>query len=224
MVPIRCGELRSGMGSVLSGRMVFMKMVPANLPTPDAASALVAAGARKFKASLAVPDETAALQRERGGIEIEQDSRKSAVAKAVRGAFPLRDVVGDHAGGFHRGLAELGIAGDFALHALAFGMQQVAQAFEFGNQVLDFRERGAGDALDQRVDVVDGGFVVGLERRRRSCSARPAPDGADRRRRCGRNRGCRPRPPRPRRGCCPLQLIQLFQNDVTFIGCSPVSR
>ena len=90
---------------------------------------------------------------------------KSAVAQAVGGAFPLRDVVGDHARRFHRGLAELGIAGDLALDALAFGMQQVAQAFEFRDQLLDFRERGSGDALDQRVDVVDGGLGARLERR-----------------------------------------------------------
>ncbi len=43
-------------------------------------------------------------------------------------------------------------------------MQQVAQALEFGNQVFDFRERGSGDALDQRVDVIDGGLGVRLQR------------------------------------------------------------
>src|SRR5213080_4112399 len=47
----------------------------------------------------------------------------SAVAKPVGGAFPLRHIVGDHAGGFHRGLAELGIAGNLALNALTFGVQ-----------------------------------------------------------------------------------------------------
>jgi len=145
-----------------------------------------------------------------GGRLSRRGGSESAVAKPVRGAFPLRHIVGDYAGGFHRGLAELGIAGDFALDALAFGMQQVAQAFQFANQVFDFRERGSGDALDQRVDVVDGGLGAGLQRRglRRSASA----DGADRRRRCGRNRGCRPRPPRPRRDWSPLQ------GDVNFFG------
>ena len=44
-------------------------------------------------------------------------------------------------------------------------MQEVAQAFEFGDQLLDFRKRGAGNALDQRIDVVDGGLGVRLERR-----------------------------------------------------------
>jgi hypothetical protein len=63
-----------------------------------------------------------------------------AVANPVRSALPLHHIVGDHPGGLHRGLAELGVAGDFALNALAFGMQQIAQAFEFGNQVLDFRQ------------------------------------------------------------------------------------
>src|SRR5580693_10749445 len=88
----------------------------------------------------------------------------SAVAESVRGALPLRDVVGDHAGGFHRGLAELGIAGNLALYALTFGMQQVAQALKLGDQVLDFRERCSGDALDQRVDVVDGGLRARFKR------------------------------------------------------------
>src|SRR5207344_3401788 len=55
---------------------------------------------------------------------------ESPVAQAVGGALPLRDVVGDHAGRLHRRLAELGIAGNLALDALAFGMQQIAEAFE----------------------------------------------------------------------------------------------
>ena len=96
-------------------------------------------------------------------------SVRSAVAKPVGGTLPLRDVVGDHAGGLHRGLAELGIAGNLALDALAFGVQQVAQAFQFRDQFFDFRQRGAGDALDQRVDVVDGGFA-GVDRRLRAVS------------------------------------------------------
>ena len=99
-----------------------------------------------------------------GGGNIAWKRYGSAVAKAVRRAFPLRYVVGDHARGFHRGLTELGIAGDLALDALAFGVQQVAQGFEFADQIFDFRERGSGDALDQRVDVVDGGLGVRLER------------------------------------------------------------
>jgi len=55
---------------------------------------------------------------------------RSAIPQTVGGALPLRDVVGNHAGRLHRGLAELGIAGDLALDALAFGVQQVAQALE----------------------------------------------------------------------------------------------
>src|SRR5947199_4980813 len=79
----------------------------------------------------------------------------SPVAQAVGGALPLRDVLGDDAGRLHRGLAELGIAGDLALDALSFRMQQVAQAFQFRDEILDLSQRGSGDALDQRVDVVD---------------------------------------------------------------------
>ena len=105
-----------------------------------------------------------APSREAAGIEDGAIS-ESAVAQAVRGAFPLIHVVGDHARRLHGGLAELGIAGNLALDALAFGMQQVAQALELGNQIFDFGERGSGDALDQRVDVVDGGFGIGLKRR-----------------------------------------------------------
>src|SRR3981081_4304681 len=74
------------------------------------------------------------VQRERGMTSaIIKAGRKprSAVAKAVGGAFPLRHIVGDHARGFHRGLAELGIAGNLALYPLTFGVQEVAQAFEF---------------------------------------------------------------------------------------------
>src|SRR5262245_54086586 len=57
------------------------------------------------------------------GVRRRCNWRKSGVAKPVGGAFPLRDVVGDHAGGLHRGVAELGIAGNLALDALAFCMQ-----------------------------------------------------------------------------------------------------
>src|SRR6266446_7915626 len=47
---------------------------------------------------------------------------RSAVAQAVGGAFPLLHIVGDHAGGFHRGMAELGVACDLALNALTLGV------------------------------------------------------------------------------------------------------
>jgi len=40
-------------------------------------------------------------------------------------------------------------------------VQQVAQAFELGNQLFDFRKRGSGDALDQRVDVVTVASALG---------------------------------------------------------------
>ena len=110
---------------------------------------------------------------ENGGF----DADGSAVAQAVGGPFPLIDVVGDHARRLHRGLAELGIAGNLALDALAFGMQQVAQAFQFLNQLFDFRERGAGDALDQRVDVVDGRFALFQRHGLRVREMRPAQIG-----------------------------------------------
>ena len=196
MVPIRCGEGRNGIGSVLSGRIVFMKIPGKEPPLRPGACSWSRPGSGKFNESGKVqslaglkpgkikgmpaetkpprcPDEGQAA-----AIEVGEDLRQSAVAKAFGGAFPLRHVIGDHAGRFHRGLAQLGIAGDFALHPLTFGMQQVAQAFEFGNQVLDFRERGAGDALDQRVDVVDGGFVLGSS----AVSALLSRPGAGRRR------------------------------------------
>ena len=75
-----------------------------------------------------------------------------------RGALPLRQVVGDHARRLHCGLAELCVAGEFALNALTFVMHQRAQAFEFSDQIFDFSERRAGDAMDQRVDAADRGF------------------------------------------------------------------
>lgn len=62
----------------------------------------------------------------------------SGVAHRFRRALPLRNVVRNHPGRFHRRLAELGIAGDFALHALAFVVKQFAQGFQFGNQFFDF--------------------------------------------------------------------------------------
>jgi hypothetical protein len=96
------------------------------------------------------------------------------VAKAVRGPLPLRHIVRNQAGRLHRGLAELGIARDLTLDALAFGMQQIAQAFKFADQIFDLGERRAGDALDQRIDTVDGGLGIGFQGnfRRRSRAAR----------------------------------------------------
>jgi hypothetical protein len=144
MLPTRCGERRKGIGSVLSGRMVFIKRWgPANLAARDAPAlgrGPDTAGSKRFQCHETC-DETAAPPRKgRRRPSGSGRTRKSAVAKAFGGAFPLRHVIGDHPRGFHRGLAELGIAGDFALYALAFGMQQVAQALEFRNQVLDLRQ------------------------------------------------------------------------------------
>src|ERR1043166_854383 len=67
------------------------------------------------------PNPTSPLRGEVNGAR-----RALPVAQAVGGALPLRDVFRDDAGRLHRGLAELGVAGDLALHALALGMQQVA--------------------------------------------------------------------------------------------------
>ena len=39
-------------------------------------------------------------------------------------------------------------------------MQQLTQVLELPNQVLDLRQRGAGDALDQRGDAVDRGIGI----------------------------------------------------------------
>ena len=93
-------------------------------------------------------------------------ARDQLLRRPSAARFHWDDVVGDHAGRLHRGLAELGVARDLALDALAFGMEQVAQALELGDQILDLGKRGAGDALDQRVDVGDGGFRARIERRR----------------------------------------------------------
>jgi len=75
------------------------------------------------------------------------------LARFGSGSLPLRQIVGDHACRFHRGLAELGVAGEFALDALAFVVHQRAQSFELRDQIFDFAERCARDAVDQRVDA-----------------------------------------------------------------------
>ena len=62
-----------------------------------------------------------------------------------------RHAIGDDAGRLHRGLAELRIAGDLALDALALAVQQIAQAFQFAQQHDvqggSLRPRGLGDVL-----------------------------------------------------------------------------
>src|SRR3981189_519471 len=151
-------------------------MFPPNVP-PRSVRSLSRPGCGKFKQPL--QKETAALPW--GRRRNLASNVGSAIAEAVRGAFPLRHIIGDHARGLHGGLAELGIAGNLALDALTFGMQQVAQALEFRNQIFDFRERGSGDALDQRVDVIDGGLGVRLQRRlgaAQDARRRAAPIGA----------------------------------------------
>lgn len=44
----------------------------------------------------------------------------SVLARLGSRALPLRQIVGDHARRFHRGLSELGITGQLALDALTF--------------------------------------------------------------------------------------------------------
>ena len=51
------------------------------------------------------------------------DAGASAITKPVGCIFPLRYIVGDQAGGLHRGVTELGIAGNFALYALTLSVQ-----------------------------------------------------------------------------------------------------
>src|ERR1700681_2040241 len=112
------------------------KTCPRGIAVPALLSRRASASSNAF-----TPNKTTALPI-REAAAIDGCKSGSAVAKAVRGAFPLRHIIGDHARGLHGRLAELGIAGDLALDALAFGMQQVAQAFEFGDQIFDFRQRG----------------------------------------------------------------------------------
>ena len=49
MVPIWCGELRNGIGSVLSGRTLFMQMFPPNLPAMRRRLLLVAIRTRQVQ-------------------------------------------------------------------------------------------------------------------------------------------------------------------------------
>jgi hypothetical protein len=74
-----------------------------------------------------------------GGGSTRRPRTVSAVAQTIGRAFPQRDIVCDHAGRLHRRLAELGITRNLALHTLPFGVEQLAEALQFGNQVLDFR-------------------------------------------------------------------------------------
>ena len=213
MVPMRAANAATESDRYCPAECFPSKISPKFQPPPRWRLPWSRLAAGKFKISSSQMKPPRSRIREAAAGQVLTSRERSAVAQPVGGAFPLRDIVGDHAGGFHRGLAELGIAGNLALNALAFGMQQVAQAFEFGDQVLDFRKRGSGDALDQRVDVVDGGLGARRRAARVSAARRP-PDGADRRCRCGRSRGCRPRLPRPRRDCCRLpRLIRFFRNE-----------
>ena len=73
--------------------------------------------------------------------------------------LPGRYGVGDHLGRAQRRLAQFAVAGDFALDAFAFADQEVAQVLQLDDQIVDLLQRRAGDALHQRVDVVDRKFA-----------------------------------------------------------------
>jgi hypothetical protein len=164
MVPIFGAEVRIGMGSLLFGLTVFTDCAPDDSRGMTIAAALrlptwSRAGRIKFNGGIGEmtnvrvrsrPDygERSASQagkRNRrapdleGGGNARRPRTVSAVAQTVGGAFPQRDIVCDHAGRLHCRLAELGITRNLALHTLPFGVEQLAQALQFGNQVLDFR-------------------------------------------------------------------------------------
>lgn len=90
---------------------------------------------------------------------------ESAVTANISANF-LRDVCRRSSRRLHRRWLQARLLRNHPLDALAFGVQQVAQAFELRNQLFNFRKRGPGDALDQRVDVVDGRLGVRFERSR----------------------------------------------------------
>ena len=87
MVPIRCGERRKGIGSVLSGRMVFIKREPANPPARDAPAlgrGQDTAGSKRFQFN-----ETAALpsKGKAAAIEIEQASENQLLRRPSAARF-----------------------------------------------------------------------------------------------------------------------------------------
>jgi len=51
----------------------------------------------------------------------------------------------------HRGLAQRGVTGDFALDAVAFAAQEVAHAAQLADHIVDLPQRCAGDALDRHI-------------------------------------------------------------------------
>ena len=85
MVPIRCGERCNGIGSVLSGRMVFMRIPGKKPPLRPGACSWSQSGSGKFKLSGKVPtgqhqghggqNQTAALpgKGQAAAVEIEED-------------------------------------------------------------------------------------------------------------------------------------------------------
>src|ERR1700730_4509579 len=131
MVPIRCGEGRSGIGSGVSGRMLSMDESPC-APTSGACPwSRVGIDTFKLIEGFFVWFSSLAWNRNRrapsGRRRRLTRCGRSGVAQPVGGALPLLDVVGDHPRRLHRGLAQLRIAGNLALHALAFGVKHLAQ-------------------------------------------------------------------------------------------------
>jgi hypothetical protein len=125
MVPTCWGCVRNGIGSLLSGRMVFMQ------ETPKVTCTWSRTGPERFKARLDMRSSSQASGREFPARSPASSLYPSAVTQAVRGTLPLRHIVGDHARRLHCRLAELGIARNLALNALALGMQDITQALEF---------------------------------------------------------------------------------------------
>src|SRR5262249_3494120 len=80
-------------------------------------------------------------------------SKLSAVTQTVGSALPLCNVVGDQAGRLHCRLAELRITCNLALDPLTFGVESITKSFQLADHRLDFRQRGAGNALDERVEA-----------------------------------------------------------------------
>src|SRR5690348_4005173 len=84
----------------------------------------------------------------------EERVRSSPVALASPGGLPLAHAVRNQ---FDRGigcLTQVHVAGDLALHALAFVTQTVLHALQFENQILDFVDRRTRYALNERADSI----------------------------------------------------------------------
>ena len=108
MVPSRGGDVRSGIGSVLSGRIVFTDVLSTGRPTVTTRYlALVATRAAKVHGDLSNANRRTPL---RGGGGHAVGAENLVVTQVLGGVLPLRDVFRDHPRRLHRGLTQLGIA------------------------------------------------------------------------------------------------------------------